>query len=62
MRRPRTSRQMEGSEGDGLATAIAGGSEEVVGRVRVRRSGQQTPPSGVAEVSAAHRALLGHTV
>jgi hypothetical protein len=27
-----------------------------------RTVGAQTPPSGVAEVSAAHRALLGHTV
>jgi hypothetical protein len=28
----------------------------------INTSGAQTPPSGVAEVSAAHRALLGHTV
>jgi len=35
-RRPRASRQVEGSEADGGATAIARGSEEVVDEVRLK--------------------------
>src|SRR5215813_5448390 len=41
MRRPRASQQVEGSEGDGGATAIAGGSEEVVGAVGMRSAGYE---------------------